>query len=240
MPRFYLDGPLDQPKAMLSGAEAHHLINVLRGAAGDHVVVFDGEGMEAEAEIAAISRRGVELNVLSRRTTPAPPRPLVVGTAVPKGDRFRWLVEKATELGVARLVPLRTERSIVEPGAGKLSKLRQTMIAACKQCGLSRLMQIERLTPWAEFVAREIAGRCALIGVPGAPAFHAGMLSAIPEGPIVLAIGPEGDFTADEVRQAIAAGAQPAGLGPNVLRVETAGIALAACVTAATCAAKRD
>ena len=234
MPRFYLDGPLDRPKVTLSGSEAHHLAHVLRAGPGERVLLFDGRGTEAEAEVAAVSRRDVELNVLDHRTVPGPRRPIVLGTAVPKGDRFRWLVEKATELGVARLVPLRTERSIVDPGAGKLGKLRQTMIAACKQCGLSRLMEIDPVTAWEEFVSREIGGRSALMGVPGAPPFAAGMLADPADGPIVLAIGPEGDLTPDEVQQAIAAGAQPVGLGPNVLRVETAGIALAACVTAAT------
>ena len=234
MPRFYLDAPLDRPKVTLSGSEAHHLAHVLRAGPGERVLLFDGRGTEADAEVAAVSRREVELNVLDRRVVPAPRRPIVLGTAVPKGDRFRWLVEKATELGVARLVPLRTERSIVDPGAGKLGKLRQTMISACKQCGLSRLMEIDAVTAWPEFVECEIRGRCALVGVPGAPLFAAEMVADPADGPIVLAIGPEGDFTPDEVQQAIAAGAQPVGLGPNVLRVETAGIALAACVTAAT------
>ncbi|HUG91920.1 MAG TPA: RsmE family RNA methyltransferase [Planctomycetaceae bacterium] len=227
-PRFYLDEPLDRPTATLAGAEAHHLTNVLRASPGDRVVLFDGRGTEALAEVAAVGRRTVELNILDRRTTLDRRRPVILGTAVPKGDRFRWLVEKAAELGVARLVPLRTERAVVDPAAGKLDKLRQTVIAACKQCGINRLMAIEAVTPWGQFVDREISGRRTLIGVPGGPPFATELLAGSGDDPLVLAIGPEGDFTPSEVQQALDAGAQPVSLGPNLLRVETAGIALAA------------
>jgi 16S rRNA (uracil1498-N3)-methyltransferase len=228
-PRFYLDGPLDRPKATLTGSEAHHLTSVLRAVPGDQVTLFDGRGSEALAEVAAVAKRAVELQILDRRTTDDDRRPVVLGTAVPKGERFRWLVEKTTELGVSRLVPLRTERSVVHPGRQKLDKLRQTVIAACKQCGINRLMHVDGLLSWEAFVRNEISGRCALIGVPGGPPVVAGMLSMEnADGPVVLAIGPEGDFTEREVQQALDAGAEPVSLGPNVLRVETAGVVLAA------------
>ena len=81
-----------------------------------------------------------------------PPFPLVLASAVPKGDRFDWLVEKATELGVERLIPLVTERSVVEPGPAKLTRLRRTIIEASKQCRRNRLMVLDPPTRWTELV----------------------------------------------------------------------------------------
>ena len=80
----------------------------------------------------------------------------MLATAVPKVDRFRWLVEKATELGVGRLIPLQTARSVVSPGALKLDKMRQAVIEACKQSGRNRLMEIEPVTSWREFVSGSV------------------------------------------------------------------------------------
>lgn len=202
---------------------------MLRLRAGDRVSLFDGNGTNALAEIVTTLKRNAQLRIVEKHhCEEARPR-LVLATAVPKGDRFRWLVEKATELGVARLVPLETELSSVDPRERKLDKLRQTVIAACKQCGRSRLMEIDRVTHWNDFVAAEMPGHRAVVAHPVSDArLDLEQLQRDWRGAtVVAAIGPEGGFTPEEVELAIQAGARPICLGPQLLRIETAAIAVA-------------
>ena len=121
-----------------------HLNRVCRLGVGDFVEVFDGRGLAMRSEVVATGADWVELMIAG---PPLPERPspfaLTLATAVPKGDRFDWLVEKATELGVDRLIPIVTERSVVEPGTSKLSRLRKSIIEASKQSGRNRLMVLE-------------------------------------------------------------------------------------------------
>ena len=248
--RFFLRQPLQLATVELDGPEAHHLLHVLRAKTGDRLGLFNGGGDEALAEIGRIRKRSAELHIVETWTTPPDPRELTLATALPKGDRTHWLIEKATELGVTRIVPLRTTRSIVEPGESKLDKLEQTVITACKQCGRSRLMPINRLTPFAdllsEFVPREGEASAepssaiktwpeprppvTLIAHPNAPQSVSQALSqtaALARSTLML-IGPEGGFTDDEFSSAVASGATPVSLGPLILRIETAAIAVAA------------
>ena len=152
---------------------------------------------------------------------------MVLATAVPKADRFRWLVEKTTELGVSRLIPLHTARSVTEPGATKLDKMRATVIEVCKQCGRNRLMAIDPLTDWPSFVATVAPTARLLVADPGGTA-QASLCEAKPgQRPLILAIGPEGGLTDIEVIQAGDAGGRCISLGSRILRTETAAIALA-------------
>ena len=223
--RFYVPQPLAVPELRLTGSEAHHLANVLRMEAGETAWVFDGQGHEACVQIVSVSSEGATLRVLESRPAQTETKfPLILGTAVPKGERFRWLVEKATEIGVARFVPLNTRRSIVDPGAGKLSKVQQTIVEASKQCGRSRLMELGDTADWKSFVATEFTGRTAYIAHPSGDIFD--FSSCAPNGPVVLAIGPEGGFTDEEVAIGCAAGAKLLSLGPRILRIETAAVAI--------------
>lgn len=245
--RFYLDGDLSQPAAELAGDEAHHLIHVLRKKPGGEIVLFDGRGGEARAEILTVARRTVELRIIDFRREPRDDRGgITLATAVPKGDRFRWLVEKATELCVHRLVPLVTERSVVRPGRGRLDKLRQTVIAACKQSGRNRLMEIAPPTPWNELLDHVSVGRpskadrtalegrptrcgCRLLIADSSGEDIASALRRVDEqSDLVLAVGPEGGWTAGELDRAVSSGGVPVCLGPLTLRIETSAVALAA------------
>src|SRR5262245_47770415 len=119
--RFFVTGPLVFGPLRLEGSEAHHLIHVLRLRIGQTVALFDGSGLEGSAELTGTAEGVAELTVREVRAAVSEPAvSLVLGAAVPKGDRFGWLIEKATELGVQRFVPLVTERSVVIPGEGKL------------------------------------------------------------------------------------------------------------------------
>ncbi len=231
MPVRFYSAPLPESgPCLLEGPEAHHLMHVLRIAAGEVVELFDGRGLVVTANVVAVRKRDVELNVVTARREAVPAREVILATAVPKGDRFDWLIEKATELGVTRIVPLITARSSVDPRDGKLDKLRQTVIAACKQCGRNHLLELSAVTAWSDFVMDEFSNRAAFIAHPSLDSTDFTIeLTGFSEQPSLLfAIGPEGGFTDEEVALAIRCGAKPLRLGSLVLRIETAAIALAA------------
>jgi 16S rRNA (uracil1498-N3)-methyltransferase len=228
--RFYTETPLRAGGVVtLDDTETRHLVQVLRHRPGDEVVVFDGRGSEADARIESASKRGAALRVLAVRTTESDgPSRLTIATAVPKGDRFRWLVEKATELGVDRLVPLSTERSVVDPRDAKLDRMRQTVVAACKQCRRNRLLEISSTATLSEFLAEPHAGGALAVAHPGGRATSS-WLDSVPLGrSLSVLIGPEGGLTNDEVERAVNAGAEKIALGTHILRIETAVIAVAA------------
>jgi 16S rRNA (uracil1498-N3)-methyltransferase len=153
-----------------------------------------------------------------------------LGVALPKGDRQTWLVEKAVELGVAALTPLKTKRGVAQPFERTLTRLRRSVIEASKQCGRTRLMQINEPQLLADYL-RLASGPVRWLAHPGGQAAaEAVKLRRHPAPESWLAIGPEGGFADDEVQAALAAGWQAIDLGPRLLRVETAAVYLAALV----------
>jgi 16S rRNA (uracil1498-N3)-methyltransferase len=226
--RYYAPHLSNADVCVLEGSEFHHLTRVMRAAVGDQVTLFDGLGNGAEAQITELSKSRATLRVLNRSQEPEGSPIVVLATAVPKADRFRWLVEKATELGVSRLIPLQTARSVTEPRSTKLDKMRTTVIEACKQSGRNRLMAIDPLTDWQSFLSNFAATGRLLVADPGG-AVQASLCESRPsERPVILVVGPEGGLTDVEVIQAVEAGGRCISLGPRVLRTETAAIALAA------------
>ncbi|MEM1304957.1 MAG: RsmE family RNA methyltransferase [Planctomycetota bacterium] len=225
--RFFVDPPIGDT-ATLDGAEAHHLLHVMRAKVGDALTLFDGSGVECSAVVTATRRSEVDCSITQRAEIDRePPFELTLGVAMPKGDRQKVMVEKLTELGVTRLVPLVTERSVAEPKTAALDKLRRAVIEASKQCGRNRLMAIDAPCRFASFVeslasADSIAAR-KFVMHPTGQAWSPQRVDAA----CVAAIGPEGGFTDDECRLAISRGWATASLGPRLLRVETAAIATA-------------
>ncbi|HMP07554.1 MAG TPA: RsmE family RNA methyltransferase [Lacipirellulaceae bacterium] len=225
--RCYSAEPVSGDAIALAGVEAHHLLHVLRATPGMRVVLLDGSGDEFDAEVVACRRSSVELAIHGRRTVDREFRPPVtLGVALPKGDRQRWIVEKAVELGVARLVPLVTQRSAAGDRPG--DKLSRYVIEASKQCGRNRLMEIADPCDWADWLATGVDGRRWVAAPTGSPLPAP---ASLPPQPLYVAIGPEGGFTADELQAARDAGWQVVALGPRILRIETAAAALAAWAT---------
>lgn len=218
---FCADSPVDG-RLTLGEEESRHLARVRRLDAGDQVEVFDGRGCGWLAEVVEVARSQVVVRLGETVADRIPACELTLATAVPKGERFDWLIEKATEVGVARLIPLVAERSVVEPRASKLDRVRRAVIEAAKQCGRNRLMVVEPPRNW-ESVLRLESFDARLIAHPGGepplcwPVRRA--TSAI------LAIGPEGGFTDAEVEVARGVGWTTVSLGSTLLRIETAGVA---------------
>lgn len=231
--RYFVSEPISGPRARLVDEEAHHLTHVMRARAGDEVTVFDGSGAEWQARVFRVGRNEVELDLLLRREVNRElPLKLTLAVALPKGDRQRWLVEKAVELGVSRLQPLVTERGVAQPVEKALSRLRKTVIEATKQCGRNRLMRIAAPVDYKELIAFPPASDAirAIADPSGRQSANALLafadVSTVAE--LSWLIGPEGGFTNRELDAARSQKWPLVSLGPRILRVETAAIYLAA------------
>jgi 16S rRNA (uracil1498-N3)-methyltransferase len=224
--RFLLESLPRDGLATLTGDEARHLARVLRAKVGDEIRVFDGGGREWPARVATIDRDAVTLTVgASLPAQPGPARPLTIAVALPKGDRQKWLVEKLTELGAQRLTPLVTARGVVEATASAQARLARGVIEACKQCGRNTLMQISAPATLEALADRHPDARRLIAHPDGRPLDDVLRTTA---GEIVAAVGPEGGFTPDEIAAAERLGYRQVSLGPHILRIETAAIAIAA------------
>jgi 16S rRNA (uracil1498-N3)-methyltransferase len=227
--RYYCPDPTREGRYHLPDDEARHLSRVCRGEPGDRVELFDGKGFATRAVIVEIGRNFAVLAADGQPIVSSPcPCALTLATAFPKGQRVDWLVEKATELGVSRLIPLLTEHSVVDPRDAKLERLRRTIIEASKQSKRNQLMVLDDPMSWADLVRTSQSGTRLLAQPNGLVLAHWPPLENQRE--IVLAVGPEGGFTAKEEALAIGAGWTPITLGPYVLRIETAGLAGAAAI----------
>ncbi len=241
--RFYSRQPLGIGPASLDGDEAQHLARVMRAKVGDEVALFDGSGAEFIARISAIGHRRIELDVRERREIDRELRVrLTLAVALPRGERQRWLVEKATELGAAALVPLVTERSVAKPSEKGLERLRRTVVEASKQCGRNKLMEVAPPADVCEFLAsapREVIRWMAQPSRDSATSEGGGstipiadrMRAACGADHVIAAIGPEGGFAPREVEAACTAGWELIDLGRRTLRVETAAALIAAIVS---------
>lgn len=233
--RYFVEEPLTGSTALLADSEAHHLLHVMRGKVGDEVLLVDGSGREFTAQVTKVSRRDVELEVLSTAEVDREPAvSITLGVALPKGDRQKWLIEKATELGVAQLVPLETERGVAQPTDKALDRLRRSVIEATKQCGRTRLMEISEAARWESFLQQANANALRLCAHPvqARPLLEILPESANSMAEVILAIGPEGGLTDDEFQQAIDSGWQAVSLGKRILRIETACLRLVSAVLA--------
>jgi 16S rRNA (uracil1498-N3)-methyltransferase len=232
--RFYFPELADDSSIEIDGSEAHHLLNVMRVKAGTEIELFDGKGHSATGLIERIGKKSLVVAITnlvahSRELGTS----LVMGVALPKGDRGRFLVEKLTELGVSRLVPLVTGRSNVKTGAGTYEKLNRYVIEASKQCGRNHLMQIQQETRIEDFfVQQPLFERCIVLH-PDCQQ-HLCIDDLRVETSLAVCIGPEGGWTSAELDMIIEAGWHPRAIGQRILRTETAALAMAAVYSSLT------
>ena len=227
--RFFLpDFPL-QDTVTLDGDQAHHAAHVMRFEVGDSIILFDGQGTEATCEINAISRKRVELTIKDRNTADrALSTELTMAVALPKKDRQKFLIEKLVELGVDRLIPVQAERSVAEANQKVIERIKKQVIEACKQCERNRLMQITdpmsfpQIATWSDQHSQPARRWLA-------DPYNGVSIATADQGKHELvAIGPEGGFSDQEIAVATDTGFQLLRIGPTILRVETAAIASAA------------
>lgn len=224
MPRSYLP-PSDWTETpFLSGDEAKHLAQVLRIQPEQWITVFDGLGNYAEAKVISVSKQRVDLmlDLAESKETPLPE--ITLAQAIPKGKNMDWIVQKAVELGVSRIQPLVTRHTIVSPGEEKAEKWRRTALEACKQCAQFTIPVIGEPLAFSDWIASPDESELKVIAsLAEDPRNFRETLSAHPDlGSITILIGPEGDFSPEEMDIALAAGFIPVTLGDLVLRVETA------------------
>ncbi|AXJ96007.1 MULTISPECIES: 16S rRNA (uracil(1498)-N(3))-methyltransferase [unclassified Sphingomonas] len=222
-PRLFIEAPLAPGPLRLDGPQAHYLVSVMRFAVGDPVKLFDDVTGEWLAIARDVGRRDLTLEV-TECLRPREPVPDLWLVAAPlKKGRVDWLAEKACELGVDRLVPVLTSRTVVDKL--KLDRLRAHMIEAAEQCARTALPALAEPVKLAALLRDWAAGRALFFAdeTGGVPAFDA---MRTHRGPAAILIGPEGGFT-DEERTAIRAhpDAVGIGLGPRILRADTAAAA---------------
>nr|WP_315464890.1 16S rRNA (uracil(1498)-N(3))-methyltransferase [uncultured Rhodoferax sp.] len=233
MPRFYCAAALLSDTALVLPAGAARHVQVLRLQPGDSITLFDGHSAdEFDATVTRMGRSDVEVQVGQRRTVAREPaRQIHLAVGMPANDRMDWLVEKATELGVASIQPLMTERSVLklsgERAEKKVAHWQSVAVAACEQCGgnlVPRVHPMQTLAQWLKSPAAPSGDtqRLLLSLRPGSAA-----LAALParSAAVWFLSGPEGGLSGQEEDTAIAAGFAPASLGPRVLRAETAALA---------------
>ena len=242
MPRFHCPLPLAPGDSIALPPNAARHAQVLRLQPGAAVTLFNGEGGEFDATVQQMGRSSVQVQVgahhaLEREAMRAVH--LVVG--MPANERMDWLVEKATELGVASVQPVLAERSVLKLKGERADKKRAhwqgIAIAACEQCGRNRVPQVHEAVALLAWLA---SGRAEPVGARGsrlllslAPGAQPLSQAVAGTGPVTLLSGPEGGLSLVEEQAALAAGFVAVNLGPRVLRAETAPLAVLAALTLA-------
>ena len=227
MPRFFCDTPLAAGAELALPAGAARHVQVLRLQPGAAITLFDGLGGQWQASVTRMGRSEVLVRLESHEALEREAsRALTLAIGMPANERMDWLVEKATELGVARILPLHTQHGVLrlsgERAAKKQAHWRGIAQAACEQCGRNRVPAVEAVQDFAAFVrGAEGERRVLSFGEDSLPAREA----FAGQAPLTLLIGPEGGLSAAEDAAARAAGFQPVSLGARVLRAETAAIA---------------
>jgi 16S rRNA (uracil1498-N3)-methyltransferase len=231
IPRLFLDRDLSGDKLALDEREAHYLGHVLRLERGDELVAFNGLGTERLASVSGLQRRGAELELRETLDALVEPRlELTLVQALPKSDAMDFIVQKATELGARTIVPVHTEFSVVKLDAERAERRvehwRKIAQSACEQCGRHVPPTIRSPAPLPEALHTLTAAETRLALDLDATVRLAD--TRAPARRVAVAVGPEGGFGANDWRRLDAAHFSRVGLGPRVLRAETAALAVCA------------
>ncbi len=222
-------------EAEISGDEALHLTRVLRVETGQRYEISDN-GNAYVAEITSVRKQHVTFRLLERLPLRPPPVRLLLYAALIKFDHFEWMIEKATELGVERIVPIRaerTERGLDQAAAKRLERWRRIGVEASQQSRRDHLPAVQELADFEDVLASDARWRFACDEEAGAPLLSCAPDERRPEDTVAVLIGPEGGWTDRERENFRAAGWQSASLGPQILRAETAAIAALSILSAA-------
>jgi 16S rRNA (uracil1498-N3)-methyltransferase len=232
MHRFFVEPTILQGDVVELPAEtAHQVRNVLRMGPGDRLLLLDNLGWQVGAELAEVTRRRVTVRLLDREPASGEPElKLTLYQSLLKKDNFEWVLQKGTELGVSRFVPLLTERTVVGEQTlkpNKLARWRRILTEAAEQCCRARIPQLAPAQTLAQALTDPNPPEYALIPTLLAETHMLKVVNgrfSLPN-PIALFIGPEGGFSPAEIEQAQTHGLIPVSLGPRTLRAETAALA---------------
>lgn len=231
--RLFLDAPLSAGAAIvLADNQAHYLLNVLRLGPGDRILVFNGRDGEWQAEVSVAKKRSAELRVLTEVRPQSQGQDLDYVFAPLKRARLDYMVQKAVEMGVSRLRPVLTHRTVAE--RVNLERMRANAIEAAEQCGVLNVPAIDPVMTLERLIEGWEHGRTLIFcDEAGAAEPPLDVLRAIPHGPVAVLIGPEGGFD-DVERQMLLARSfvTPVSLGPRIMRADTAAVAALALVNA--------
>jgi 16S rRNA (uracil1498-N3)-methyltransferase len=228
--RVYVDAPVAAGKRLvIEGTAANHVTRVLRLRSGDELTVFDGSGGEFGARIEEFRKDAVVVSVDEHRALDREsPLSLTLAQGISRGERMDWIIQKATELGATRIVPVFTQRSVVrlddKQAQRKLQHWRAITVAACEQCGRNRLPDLATPIEFFDVLPASFAPHTTRLLLSPHAELRIDDLGDIQGGACVL-IGPEGGLDEVEQEAAIAAGFKAVRMGPRVLRTETAAIA---------------
>ena len=234
--RVHVDLPLSPGKRVaLPEDAANHLVRVLRMEAGDTCVLFNGDGRDFTATLVSANKRGVEADVgAAVAVDNESPLRIAVVQGIARGEKMDWILQKATELGVASVHPVQSDRSEVklegERALKRLAHWRSVVVSACEQSGRARIPEVFAAQPLDALLREALPSTRRFLLDPEADASIATMAALA--GDCVLAVGPEGGWSPRDRQALHAAGFEGLRLGPRVLRTETAGIAAIAALQA--------
>lgn len=232
---FVASNYINPPNVHIEDEIAHQIRTVLRLRPGDEIIVLDNSGIEWQVRLTEVGKKGVQGQIEAQRQAQGEPRVhLNLYQGVLKGQKFEWVLQKGTELGVSTFTPTLCQRSVVrdlDALAKKETRWRQIIREAAEQSGRGKLPQLGQAQSFETAIRQVQSGTFMIMPweeAGGEPLKQ--VLSRVETGNIALFIGPEGGFTADEARLAGEAGAKLVALGPRILRAETAGLAACAAI----------
>ena len=217
-------GGLEKDLVVLPPEESHHLARVLRVQPGQEIILFDGQGGVAEATVEAVSKTAVAARVSKRWKVPRPRIEIGLIQAVPKPDRWELVLQKAVELGATTIRPILTQHTEFKPNPKKQARWKKIVLNAAQQCEVRWLPDLQPLEKFDAVLPTLGSYDLVLIGslYDGAKPFREVPMAG--KKRVALLIGPEGDFSQEEVDAAVQAGAVPVTFGDRILRTETAAI----------------
>ncbi|MFH1655919.1 MAG: 16S rRNA (uracil(1498)-N(3))-methyltransferase [Candidatus Omnitrophota bacterium] len=229
--RFYCPQEFIKDKQIIitDNKQVHHIVNVLRFNVGDNLVIFDGLGKDYEGTVKKIEKKGIEVAIEKISEVKANPVSITLACAIPKKEKFDFIVEKCTELGVGKIIPVRTEKTEVvfnkDRMLSKVNRWRQIAINASEQSQRSFIPEIEEMKSFKEVM--KLIKQYDIAILPALPEKIASIQDALRTfkgSNVIVFIGPEGDFTRDEIEHARSLGVKLITLGQRVLKVDTAAI----------------
>ncbi len=236
--RFFVsESSIESDQVTLDAEQAHQICQVLRLRTGQAIVVLDGGGTEYDVTLATVTRREVRGKVTGKRPAQGEPKvQITLFQSLLSREKFEWVLQKGTEVGVARFAPVATQRSIMRAkkiDEKKMIRWRRILTEASEQSHRGRIPQLDQAIDFGEAVSDLSDFDCTLIAAPSdeSPTLGEALVSGERKvASVALLIGPEGGFAPDEIDLACQNGAIPISLGPRILRTETAAVVASALI----------